>query len=372
MFGTPRLVEAWRNARHGASPRLSEAPRDLHADIPRPATISADPGARPRTSQRGSVHVQQSVLHGDDRRARCAAADLAVPHRLLACDRDRGLRVRLAVRATPSGAFALGATGSAIVYVLSFFPFGVAAEFRYGYWCVLASLAGAVAVIAGRRARRRAIRSGMSFWFSRSRANTPPAAATMRSISAVAELGRCAPTGIADDAVAREPRIVACARQRSRRARRSAPAPPSDRAGRPCAIRSRRTGSGASASITEVSPLPPWTSTTAGSAPARSKGCSTHGIQSEIAAQLMQQVFEDAAVAAMAVDDREIARRQRAHDRRREIAHIGRKALDRQAERAGRPVVLAREADRQRRKLPEVELLAPALEQTAASILRRR
>ena len=49
---------------------------------------------------------------------------------------------------TASGAFALGATGSAIVYVLSFFPFGVAAEFRYGYWCVLASLAGAVAVLA--------------------------------------------------------------------------------------------------------------------------------------------------------------------------------------------------------------------------------
>ena len=54
------------------------------------------------------------------------------------------------LRATPSGAFAIGTTGSAIVYVLSYFPFGVAAEFRYGYWCVLASLAGAVAAIAAR------------------------------------------------------------------------------------------------------------------------------------------------------------------------------------------------------------------------------
>ena len=57
------------------------------------------------------------------------------------------------LRATPSGAFAIGTTGSAIVYVLSYFPFGVSAEFRYGYWCVLASLAGAVAVLAGRSAK---------------------------------------------------------------------------------------------------------------------------------------------------------------------------------------------------------------------------
>ncbi len=56
------------------------------------------------------------------------------------------------LRTRPAGAFALGATGSGIVYVLSFLPFGVAADFRYGYWCVLASLVGAIAVLAGRRA----------------------------------------------------------------------------------------------------------------------------------------------------------------------------------------------------------------------------
>jgi hypothetical protein len=54
-------------------------------------------------------------------------------------------------RATFSGAFAIGVTGSAIVYMLGFFALGVAAEFRYGYWCVLATLAGAVAVLASRR-----------------------------------------------------------------------------------------------------------------------------------------------------------------------------------------------------------------------------
>ena len=55
------------------------------------------------------------------------------------------------------------------------------------------------------------------------------------------------------------------------------------------------------------------------------------GIEPEIATQLVQQIFEDTAVAAVAVDDREIARRQRPHDRRREIAHLARVSRHRQA-----------------------------------------
>jgi hypothetical protein len=47
-------------------------------------------------------------------------------------------------RCTPSGAFAIGITSSGIVYLLSFGIFGVAADFRYAYWCVLAGLAGLV------------------------------------------------------------------------------------------------------------------------------------------------------------------------------------------------------------------------------------
>jgi hypothetical protein len=54
-------------------------------------------------------------------------------------------------RATPAGAFAIGVTSSAIVYVMTFLPFGVAGDFRYGYWCVLASLAGAVALFPAYR-----------------------------------------------------------------------------------------------------------------------------------------------------------------------------------------------------------------------------
>jgi hypothetical protein len=50
------------------------------------------------------------------------------------------------LRQTTAGAFALGVAGSAVVYVLTFFPLGVAADFRYGYWCILASLVGGVAL----------------------------------------------------------------------------------------------------------------------------------------------------------------------------------------------------------------------------------
>jgi hypothetical protein len=53
-------------------------------------------------------------------------------------------------RSTPAGAFALGVTASAIVYVMAFVVLGVAADFRYAYWCVLATIAGAVAAVLAR------------------------------------------------------------------------------------------------------------------------------------------------------------------------------------------------------------------------------
>jgi hypothetical protein len=48
-------------------------------------------------------------------------------------------------RSKPAGAFAVMTAASAIVYVMSFAFLGVAADFRYVYWCVLAALAGAPA-----------------------------------------------------------------------------------------------------------------------------------------------------------------------------------------------------------------------------------
>ncbi len=53
-------------------------------------------------------------------------------------------------RETPEGAFALGVCGSAAVYVLTFFAVGVASDFRYGYWAVLAGIVGGVVVARDR------------------------------------------------------------------------------------------------------------------------------------------------------------------------------------------------------------------------------
>jgi hypothetical protein len=51
-------------------------------------------------------------------------------------------------RATPGGAFAIGVCGSASIYVLSYFAIGVGSDFRYGYWAVLASIAGGVMALS--------------------------------------------------------------------------------------------------------------------------------------------------------------------------------------------------------------------------------
>jgi hypothetical protein len=57
-------------------------------------------------------------------------------------------------RGTPAGAFAVGVTASAVVYVMTFFVVGVAADFRYAYWCVLATLVGAVTAALARLSAR--------------------------------------------------------------------------------------------------------------------------------------------------------------------------------------------------------------------------
>ena len=49
-------------------------------------------------------------------------------------------------RDTPAGAFAIGVCGSAAIYVLTFFSVGVASDFRYAYWAVLAGISGTVVV----------------------------------------------------------------------------------------------------------------------------------------------------------------------------------------------------------------------------------
>jgi hypothetical protein len=55
-------------------------------------------------------------------------------------------------RDTAAGVFAIGACGSGALYVLTFFAVGVASDFRYAYWAVLAGIAGAVALSRPERA----------------------------------------------------------------------------------------------------------------------------------------------------------------------------------------------------------------------------
>ena len=50
-------------------------------------------------------------------------------------------------RDTPEGAFVLGVCGSGAVYVATYFFVGVASDFRYSYWTVLAGIAGCVVLL---------------------------------------------------------------------------------------------------------------------------------------------------------------------------------------------------------------------------------
>ena len=61
-------------------------------------------------------------------------------------------------RDTREGAFAIAICGSAVVYVMTFFAVGVASDFRYAYWAVLAAVAGVPVMLAA--VRQRADRTG--------------------------------------------------------------------------------------------------------------------------------------------------------------------------------------------------------------------
>jgi hypothetical protein len=55
---------------------------------------------------------------------------------------------------TAEGAYIIGICGSASIYVLTFYAVGVASDFRYGYWAVLAGLTGGVVAAASALRRR--------------------------------------------------------------------------------------------------------------------------------------------------------------------------------------------------------------------------
>jgi peptidoglycan/LPS O-acetylase OafA/YrhL len=54
-------------------------------------------------------------------------------------------------RETPEGAFAIGACGSAAIYVMTFYFVGVATDFRYAYWAVLAAISSGIVMLSARK-----------------------------------------------------------------------------------------------------------------------------------------------------------------------------------------------------------------------------
>ena len=60
----------------------------------------------------------------------------------------------LPARGTASGTFAICIAGAGILYVLTFGLLGVAADFRYAHWGVVASLAGLVPALVARAEMR--------------------------------------------------------------------------------------------------------------------------------------------------------------------------------------------------------------------------
>jgi hypothetical protein len=58
------------------------------------------------------------------------------------------------LREAPEGAFVFGVCGSAIIYVETYAVVGLASDYRYAYWAVLAAIAGSVVLLAGIIGRR--------------------------------------------------------------------------------------------------------------------------------------------------------------------------------------------------------------------------
>jgi hypothetical protein len=149
VFGTPRLVEAWKDA--VTSRPLAYLKHRLHYTwvlltgpnlvIP---TLDLDHPTR-------QIHAQNPHFM-----ALVGVLNMLEPFWVFRLGIWLVIAIAICalawrVRATPSGAFVIGTNASAIAYVLSFAVFGVAAEYRYGYWIVLTAIAGAGALIAAWR-----------------------------------------------------------------------------------------------------------------------------------------------------------------------------------------------------------------------------
>jgi hypothetical protein len=150
IFGTPRLTAAWRTAvlahplaylqhRFSYFRTFLADPNTLTLELYR----ADDPSHTPLANNRyfkAMTHLHEVLKTTLLFRPwfwlafAAAAFALALPRRM-----------------TAPGAFAIGTAGSGILFVMSYLPFGVAADFRYGWWCVLAGLVSAAALPLARK-----------------------------------------------------------------------------------------------------------------------------------------------------------------------------------------------------------------------------
>jgi hypothetical protein len=159
IFGTPRLTEAWKQA-------VTSQPL---AYLRHRLTFFWRFLADPDTLTYELYKINDPALTPLARNSRFKAA-VALQDELKSTVLFRpgfwlilaGMVVIAAMpaRTRPAGAFAIAVAGSATIYVLTFLPFGVAADFRYGYWCVPACLVAAAALFAAYRERSPDVPSG--------------------------------------------------------------------------------------------------------------------------------------------------------------------------------------------------------------------
>jgi hypothetical protein len=148
IFGTQRLVDAWKRA-------LAAHP---FAYLAHRLTVTWTFLARPNLT----LEVYKLALPDETPLAhnRYFMALMPLQEALKSTLLYRtGLWLLLAVaevawawraRRTPSGAFAIGVAGAGILYLMSFSLLGVATDFRYAHWGVVAALAAFVPALLAR------------------------------------------------------------------------------------------------------------------------------------------------------------------------------------------------------------------------------
>jgi hypothetical protein len=158
IFGTPRLTEAWKHA------VTTEPLAYLRHRLTFFWRFLADPDTL--TFELYRINDPATPLAGNNRfKTMVALHDTLKPTVLFRPGCWLILAGMIVIVAMPArtrraGAFAIAVAGSASIFVLTFLPFGVAADFRYGYWCVPACLVAAAALFAAYRERAPASESG--------------------------------------------------------------------------------------------------------------------------------------------------------------------------------------------------------------------